>query len=63
MDKFVTRMAALGRPRVLLFGRWWDLEAGARYRVQIDKVPATKVLGVRIPGGLNMSTARVVRVA
>ena len=49
MDKYVTRMAALGRPRVLLFGRWWPLERGARYRVAFDKKNPARSQVVQAP--------------
>lgn len=36
MDRQITRWAALGYTRVLMFGRWWELERGKQYHVKFN---------------------------
>jgi hypothetical protein len=42
VDKQVTRAAASGASRILMYGRWWPLRRGGRYHVKFNR---------RAPGG------------
>ena len=36
MDKYVTRMANMGKTKLLMFNRWWDLSPGA-WSIKFDR--------------------------
>lgn len=46
-DKQITRMASDGVGRVLMFGRWWDLNKRPRYTDGLDG-PRKIVAGYRV---------------
>jgi hypothetical protein len=48
IDKQVTRWAARGFTKVLLYGRWYALEKGQHYRVKYNRAAPGKSELVRV---------------